>query len=138
VEQYDRYQPPVRFVDKVLISNELDARTVVHFPFPPTLSMLAEAPTLSMLAEAGAQTSIFARLTEQKLSAGIPVDAAGMLLSIKAAWHHQTRSETLEVDCRYVSNLENFFVMAFSVYEGGTLVADGQFSAILEKEGGVF
>jgi len=129
VEQYDRYQPPVRFVDKVLISNELDARTVVHFPFPPTLSMLAEA---------GAQTSIFARLTEQKLSAGIPVDAAGMLLSIKAAWHHQTRSETFEVDCRYVSNLENFFVMAFSVYEGGTLVADGQFSAILEKEGGVF
>jgi len=129
VKQYERYQAPVRFVEKVLISNELDARTVVHFPF---------APTLSMLAEAGAQTSIFAKLTEQKLSAGIPVDAAGMLLSIKAAWHYRTIKETLEVDCRYVSNLENFFVMAFSVYEGKILVADGQFSAILEKEGGVF
>jgi len=52
VQQYERYRPPVRFVEKVLSNSEMYARTVVHFPFPPTLSMLAEA---------GAQTSIFAR-----------------------------------------------------------------------------
>jgi len=129
VQQYERYQPPVRFVEKVLSSGEMHARTVVRFPFPPTLSMLAEA---------GAQTSIFARLTEQKSAAGIPVDAAGMLLSIKAAWHNKTCKETLEVECQYISNLENFFVMSFSVHEGDSLIADGQFSAILEKEGEAF
>jgi hypothetical protein len=129
VQQYERYRPPVRFVEKVLANSEMYARTVVHFPFPPTLSMLAEA---------GAQTSIFARLTEQKSAAGIPVDAAGMLLSIKAAWHNKTQKETLEAECRYISNLENFFVMSFSVFDGDTLVADGQFSAILEKKGEAF
>ncbi len=128
MEQYERYQPPVRFVEKVLVSNELDARTVVHFPFSPTLSMMAEA---------GAQTSIFAKLTEQKLSAGVPVEAGGMLLSIKAAWHHQTEKERFEVTSSYVSNLENFFLMEFSVYDGELLIADGQFSAVLEKEGGI-
>ncbi|RLA70130.1 MAG: hypothetical protein DRG24_07380 [Epsilonproteobacteria bacterium] len=129
MEQYARYQPPIRFVEKVIESQELEARTVVHFPYSPTLSMLAEA---------GAQTSIFAKLTEQKLSAGIPIDAAGMLLSIKATWHQKTDRETFEVECRYVSNLENFFVMAFSVYDADVLIADGQFSAILEKEGEPF
>ena len=125
MEHYDRYQAPVRFVEKVLVSNELNARTVVHLPFPPTLSMLAEA---------AAQTSIFAKLTEQKLAAGIPIYASGMLLSIKAQWHHKSDKEVFQVDCRYVSNLENFFVMAFSVYDADILIADGQLSTILEKD----
>jgi len=125
--QYERYQPPVRFVEKVLVSHELDARTLVRFPYPPTLSMLAEA---------GAQTSIFAKLVAHKDAAGIPVDAAGMLLSIKASWRFHVEKEYFEVACRYISNLENFFVMAFEVYDGDVLVADGQFSAILEKKDG--
>lgn len=120
------HRPPVKFVKKILFDHEFDARTLVRFPFPPTLPMLVEA---------AAQTSVFVRVSAIKKELGIPEDdtVQGMLLKIKAAWTAKSDKTEFEIHTKYVSNLENFFVMAFEVYDGETLVANGSMNTIIQK-----
>ncbi|MEN8146118.1 MAG: hypothetical protein ABFR02_00700 [Campylobacterota bacterium] len=117
---------PVGFVKKVLVSEEHLSRTVVAFE---------SAPTLSMLSEAGAQTSIFLRLTEEKKAANVPPRAMGMLVSVKSKWLQKSDKRDFEVESRYISNLDSFFVVSFTVYDGESVVAEGQVAAVLEKNG---
>ena len=117
---------PVGFVKEVLVCEEHDSRTVVSFE---------SAPTLSMLSEAGAQTSIFLRLTEEKKAADIPVRAMGMLVSVKSKWLEKSEKKSFEVESRYISNLDSFFIVSFTVFDGEIAVAEGQVAAVLEKNG---
>ena len=117
---------PVGFVKKVLVSEEYISRAAVGFE---------SAPTLSMLSEAGAQTSIFLLLTKEKEEADIPFRAKGMLLSIKSKWLEKSEKKSFEVESRYVSNLDSFFVISFTVMDGDSVVAEGQVAAVLEKNG---
>jgi len=123
---YLPHKAPVAFVKEVLESEEYHARTSVAFE---------TVPTLSMMSEAGAQTSIFLRLTEEKKAANILPRAMGMLLSVKAKWHQRSDKTRFEIESRYVSNLDSFFMVNFSVYDGETVVADGQLSVVLQKAG---
>jgi len=123
---YLPHKAPVAFVKEVLESEEYHARTSVAFE---------TAPTLSMMSEAGAQTSIFLRLTEEKRAANILPRAMGMLLSVKSKWHQRSDKTRFEIESRYVSNLDSFFMVNFSVYDGETVVADGQLSVVLQKAG---
>jgi hypothetical protein len=59
----------------------------------------------------------------------------GMLLSVKAKWRHKSDKTSFEIESRYVSNLDSFFMVNFSVYDGETVVADGQLSVVLQKAG---
>jgi len=117
---------PVGFVKSVLLSDEHISRTVVSFE---------SAPTLSMLSEAGAQTSIFLQLTEEKKAADIPLHAMGMLVSVKSKWLQKSTKYSFEVESRYVNNLDSFFVVAFSVYDGESVIAEGQVAAVLQRNG---
>ena len=117
---------PVGFVKKVLVSEEYLSRTIVTFE---------DAPTLSMLSEAGAQTSIFLRLTEEKIAANVPPRAMGMLVSVKSKWLQKSQKRSFEVESRYISNLDSFFMVSFSVLDGEAVVAEGQVAAVLEKNG---
>jgi hypothetical protein len=123
---YLPHKDPVKFVKKVLISDEHNCRASVSFE---------SVPTLSMLSEAAAQTSVFLLLTEEKKAAKIPPRALGMLLSVKAKWHQKSEKRSFEIESRYVSNLESFFMVSFSVFDGDSLIADGQLSVVLQKEG---
>ena len=124
--EYLPQKDPVGFVKEVLICEEHESRTVVSFE---------SAPTLSMLSEAGAQTSIFLRLTEEKKVANVPVRAMGMLVSVKSKWLHKSEKKSFEVESRYMSNLDSFFIVSFTVFDGETAVAEGQVAAVLEKNG---
>ena len=117
---------PVGFVKEVLICEEHDSRTVVRFE---------SAPTLSMLSEAGAQSSIFLRLTEEKKAANVPLRAMGMLVSVKSKWLQKSDKQSFEVETHYVSNLDSFFIVSFTVFDGETAVAEGQVAAVLERNG---
>jgi hypothetical protein len=117
---------PVGFVTKVLISDEHLSRTVVEF---------GDVPTLPMLSEAGAQTSIFLRLTEEKKAADVPIRAMGMLVSVKSKWLQRSEKKQFEVESRYVNNLDSFFVVDFTVYDGEEVIAEGQVAAVLERNG---
>ena len=123
---YLPHQKPVAFVNKVLVSEEHYTRASVSFE---------SAPTLPMLSEAAAQTSTFLLLTKEKEAADIPPRAMGMLLSLKAAWHQKSEKRSFEIESRYISNLESFFMVGFRVLEGETLIADGQLSVVLQKRG---
>ena len=117
---------PVGFVKSVLVSEEHISRAAVSFEC---------APTLSMLSEAGAQTSIFLDLTEEKRAADIPLHAMGMLVSVKSKWLQKSTKQSFEVESRYVNNLDNFFVVAFTVYDGDIIIAEGQVAAVLQRNG---
>ena len=117
---------PVGFVKEVLVCEEHDSRTIVRFE---------SAPTLSMLSEAGAQSSIFLRLTEEKKAADVPIRAMGMLVSIKSKWLEKSDKKSFEVETRYVSNLDSFFIVSFTVFDGDPAVAEGQVAAVLERNG---
>ena len=117
---------PVGFVKQVLVCEEHESRTVVTFE---------SAPTLSMLSEAGAQTSIFLRLTEEKKAANVPTRAMGMLVSVKSKWLQKSEKRSFEVESRYISNLDSFFIVSFTVFDGETVVAEGQVAAVLERNG---
>ncbi len=117
---------PVGFVKSVLVSEEHISRTKVVFE---------SAPTLSMLSEAGAQTSIFLRLTKEKEDANVPPRAMGMLVSIKSKWLQKSSKKAFEVESNYVNNLDNFFVVSFTVFDGEKAVAEGQVAAVLERNG---
>ncbi|WP_345976827.1 hypothetical protein [Sulfurimonas sp. HSL3-7] len=123
---YLPHKEPVAFVKKVLVSEEHNCRVSVSFE---------TAPTLSMLSEAGAQASIFLLLTEEKAAANIPPRAMGMLLSVKSKWHQKSEKTVFEIESRYISNLENFFMVSFRVFDGESLIAEGQLSVVLQKEG---
>jgi len=123
---YLPHRAPVAFVKEVLVSEEHCARSAVSFE---------SAPTLPMLSEAAAQTSTFMLLTKEKEAADIPPRAMGMLLSLKAAWHQKSAKQLLEIESRYVSNLDNFFMVSFRVLDADTLVAEGQLSVVLQKRG---
>ncbi len=124
--EYLPQKDPVGFVKEVLICEEHESRTVVSFE---------SVPTLSMLSEAGAQTSIFLRLTEEKKAADIPVRAMGMLVSVKSKWLEKSEKKSFEVESRYISNLDSFFIVSFTVFDGETAVAEGQVAAVLERNG---
>jgi len=117
---------PVGFVKEVLICEEHESRTRVSFE---------SVPTLSMLSEAGAQTSIFLRLTQEKKEANIPLRAMGMLVSIKSKWLERSEKKSFEVESHYVNNLDSFFVVDFTVFDGEIAVAQGQVAAVLEQNG---
>ena len=117
---------PVGFVKEVLICEEHESRTTVAFD---------SVPTLSMLSEAGAQTSIFLRLTEEKKAADIPLRAMGMLVSIKSKWLEKSTKQTFEVESHYVNNIDSFFVIDFTIFDGEIAVAQGQVAAVLERNG---
>lgn len=119
------HKPPVKFVDAILASEEFDARTRLHFPYEPTLPMIAEA---------AAQSAVFVRVREIKKALGIPEDetARGMLLKIKSKLYVQMPSCEGEMQVRYISNLDNFFVMRFEYLNGEQTVADGELNIFLE------
>ena len=117
---------PVGFVKEVLMSEEHISRAVVAFDV---------APTLSMLSEAGAQTSIFLKLTQEKLAADVPARAKGMLVSIKSKWLQKSKQKSFEVESHYISNLDSLFIVSFRVYAGEMAVAEGQIAAVLETNG---
>ena len=117
---------PVGFVKEVLVCEEHESRTIVRFE---------SAPTLPMLSEAGAQSSIFLRLTEEKKAAGVPLRAMGMLVSVKSKWLQKSDKQSFEVETRYVSNLDSFFIVSFTVFDGDTAIAEGQVAAVLERNG---
>ena len=117
---------PVGFVKEVLICEEHESRTVVVFE---------SAPTLTMLSEAGAQTSIFLKLTEEKIAANVPKRAMGMLVSVKSKWLQKSEKRSFEVASSYISNLDSFFIVSFTVYDGETAVAEGQVAAVLQRNG---
>ena len=117
---------PVGFVTEVLVSEEHLSRTVVVF---------GSTPTLPMLSEAGAQTSIFLRLTKEKLEADVPARAMGMLVSVKSKWIERSTKSHYEVESRYVNNLDNFFVVDFTIYDGDVIVGEGQVAAVLQRNG---
>ncbi len=129
LEELMTYLPqkdPVGFVKKVLVSEEHLSRTAVTFE---------SVPTLPMLSEAGAQTSIFLRLTEEKKAADVPPRAMGMLVTVKSKWLQKSEKSSFEVESRYISNLDSFFIVSFTVYDGETAVAEGQVAAVLQKNG---
>lgn len=117
---------PVGFVKEILHVGEHESRTVVEFEVTPTLGMLSEA---------GAQSSVFLKLTEEKKAINIPDRTNGMLLSVKSKWYQRSDKRRFEIESHYISNLDNFFMLSFSVLDGGTLIADGQLSVVLQKEG---
>ena len=117
---------PVGFVKEVLVCEEHESRTVVHFE---------SVPTLSMLSEAGAQSSIFLRLTKEKEAANVPLRAMGMLVSVKSKWLQKSEKRGFEVETRYISNLDSFFIVSFTVFEDEVAVAEGQVAAVLERNG---
>ena len=117
---------PVGFVKEVLVCEEHESRTVVRFE---------SVPTLPMLAEAGAQSSIFLRLTQEKKAADIPLRARGMLVSVKSQWVQKSTKKSFEVETHYVNNLDSFFVVDFKVYDGESVIAQGQVAAVLERNG---
>lgn len=117
---------PVGFVKEVLVCEEHESRTVVRFESKPTLAMLSEA---------GAQSSIFLRLTEEKKAANVPTRAMGMLVSVKSKWLQESDKKSFEVETNYVSNLDSFFIVSFTVFDEGTAVAEGQVAAVLEQKG---
>lgn len=117
---------PVGFVKEIIHRGEYEARTVVEFGMTPTLSMLSEA---------GAQSSIFVKLTEEKKLINVPPETSGMLLSIKAKWYQRSEKRRFEIESHYISHFDNFFMLNFNVLDGGALIADGQLSVILQKEG---
>jgi len=117
---------PVGFVKEVLLCEEHASRTVVVFE---------SIPTLPMLSEAGAQSSIFLRLTKEKKAANIPLRAMGMLVSVKAKWLQKSEKKRFEVTTNYINNLDSFFIVNFTVFDGETAVAEGQVAAVLERNG---
>lgn len=117
---------PVAFIKEVLLSEEHASRTKVTFEGDPTLSMLSEA---------GAQTSIFLKLTQEKAAADIPLHAMGMLVSIKSKWMYKSKKRVFEVESHYINNLDSFFVVGFTVYDGDIVIAQGQIAAVLETNG---
>ncbi len=117
---------PVGFVKELLQQSEHEARTVVEF---------GTVPTLSMLSEAGAQSSIFLKLTEEKKAINVPQRTNGMLLTVKSKWYQRSDKQRFEIESHYISNFDNFFMLSFSVLDDGTLIADGQLSVVLQKEG---
>ena len=117
---------PVGFVQEVLMCEEHTSRTVVVFE---------SAPTLPMLSEAGAQSSIFLRLTEEKKAANIPLRAMGMLVSVKAKWLQKSTKKRFEVATNYISNLDSFFIVSFTIFDGEVVIAEGQVAAVLEQNG---
>lgn len=117
---------PVGFVKEVLVCEEHESRTVVHFDVSPTLPMLSEA---------GAQSSIFLRLTEEKKAANVPIRAMGILVSVKSKWLDKSDKKSFEVETKYVSNLDSFFIVSFTVFDGEVAVAEGQVAAVLEQKG---
>ena len=117
---------PVGFVKEVLVCEEHESRTVVKFECEPTLSMLSEA---------GAQSSIFLKLTQEKEAANVPLRAMGMLVSVKSKWLEKSKNRSFEVETHYVSNLDSFFIVSFSVFDGEKVVAEGQVAAVLEQNG---
>lgn len=121
------HTPPVKFVESILESEEFDARTRLRFPY---------APTLPMIAEAAAQSSVFVRVSEIKKALGIPEDetARGMLLKIKSKLHTDRPPAEGEMQVHYVSNLDNFFVMRFALYDAESVVADGELNIFLEGD----
>ena len=121
------HKAPVKFVETILQSEEFDARTALRFPY---------APTLPMIAEAAAQSAVFVRVREIKKALGIPEDetASGMLLKIKSDLKVQTPPCACEMQVHYVSNLDNFFVMRFKLFDGDTVVANGELNIYLEGQ----
>ncbi len=119
------HRPPVKFVETILSSEEFDARTMLRFPYEPTLPMIAEA---------AAQSAVFVRIREIKKGLGIPEDdtARGMLLKIKSKLHADTLPVTGEMQVNYVSNLDNFFVMRYELFDGERLLSDGELNIFLE------
>ena len=124
--EYLPQKDPVGFVKEILVSEEHLSRTIVRFE---------DAPTLAMLSEAGAQTSIFLRLSQEKKAANVPPRAKGMLVSVKSKWLQKSVKKAFEVESRYISNLDSFFIVDFRVFDGETTVAEGQVAAVLEKNG---
>ena len=124
--EYLPQKAPVGFVKEVLVCEEHESRTVVRFE---------SSPTLSMLSEAGAQSSIFLRLTEEKKAANVPTRAMGMLVSVKSKWLHKSDKKSFEVETNYVSNLDSFFIVSFTVFDGEVAIAEGQIAAVLEQNG---
>jgi len=124
--EYLPQKEPVGFVKEVLVCEEHESRTVVRFESEPTLAMLSEA---------GAQSSIFLRLTEEKKAANVPTRAMGMLVSVKSKWLQKSNKHSFEVETNYVSNLDSFFIVSFTVYDGNISVAEGQVAAVLEQNG---
>lgn len=118
------HKSPVRFVTSCLIDNELDARTVVEFPYTPTLPMLVEA---------AAQSSVFMYLSEIKRGLGIDPDAMarGMLLKMKATQHRKMAGLSAEIAVNYVANYEHFFEMTFQVIEDGECISEGEMNILL-------
>ena len=119
------HKAPVKFVETILQSEEFDARTVLHFPYEPTLPMIAEA---------AAQSAVFVRVREIKKALGIPEDetASGMLLKIKSDLHVEMPPCRCEMQVHYISNLDNFFVMRYELFDEALLVADGELNIYLE------
>ena len=124
--EYLPQKAPVGFVKEVLVCEEHESRTVVRFE---------SRPTLSMLSEAGAQSSIFLRLTEEKKAANVPPRAMGMLVSVKSKWLQRSDKKSFEVKTNYVSNLDSFFIVSFTVFDGDVAIAEGQVAAVLEQNG---
>jgi len=122
------HKPPVKFIEAVLADNEFDARARVTFDMVPTLPMLVEA---------AAQTSVFVRVSAIKKSLGIPEDdtVQGMLLKMKADRLIESDKRSFEIAVVYRSNLDNFFVMDFTVYDGEMAVASGTIHTVIEKRG---
>jgi len=117
---------PVGFVKEILVREEHKSRTRVSFE---------NKPTLSMLSEAGAQSSMFLRLTEEKKAANVPADAMGMLVSVKSKWLAKTNKKSFEVETHYMSNLDNFFIISFMIFDADITVITGQIAAVLEQNG---
>lgn len=116
---------PVKFVEKILHDSEFEARTVVRFPY---------APTLPMIVEAAAQTSAFVGVNTIKRSLGIPEDdtAKGMLLKMKATPNRKMHGLDCQIHVVYVSNLDHFFVMRFELFEDAECVCEGEMNIYLD------
>jgi hypothetical protein len=87
-----------------------------------------------MIAEAAAQSAVFVKVREIKKALGIPENetARGMLLKIKSKLHTDTPPLEGEMRVRYISNLDNFFVMRYELLDGASVVSEGELNIFLE------
>jgi hypothetical protein len=111
------HTPPIRFVKKLLSSDEQKASVEVEFE---------SVASLGMFVEAAAQSSSGILSQSDDIQRGFLVT----LKNIKLL--QEPKSTIYIIDVYLEHKLENFKSFSFSVFDDGVVVATGSFSVVLQ------
>jgi len=112
------HEAPIRFVKSILSKENDKARVSVEFD---------ERPSLAMLVEAAAQSS--SALNNEKVQTAYLVSMKDIQLLITPT------KNNLEIEVINQYSLENMKNISFSVFENGTIIADGSFTIAIHNQG---